>query len=402
MRLIHCVLWCLCVSPAGMAQQVFPIKTVKDLTYLAVKVNSGQSLEGDTVKLMADLTLQTATSWRSWNVLNKELSQWTPIGKDKRTPFKGVFDGQGHTVRGLYIYTENEFYNGLFGVLDGATVKNVTLAESYITGYNFTGGVAAYLTNGATVSGCRNKASVRSVRNSSGGVAGASFGFNFILDCLNEGEVSGSSYAGGIAGHFENGVVRNCGNRGVISCQYGSAGGILGHWNDFGYSLKNTFNSFANCYNTGTIKGPYRLGGLAGLVYVSDQSLRTDFFANSYSTGKLVAQSPVLTDGLVGRYRQYPKLSLDYFFKDACYWADSCAKVKGSPELYDRDIDDSWENVDRDLSPSKFSRMAVAEMKSEPFLQKLNGWVDKQRADKGYRHWQLPKNGENGGFPVLK
>lgn len=64
---------------------------------------------------------------------------WTPIGT-REEPFKGTLDGDGHTISGLTIeeelYMENEeYYIGLFGVLQGGSHTNaVTISDLTLEG----------------------------------------------------------------------------------------------------------------------------------------------------------------------------------------------------------------------------------------------------------------------------
>ena len=56
--------------------------------------------------------------------------EWTPIGKNYSSAFKGSFDGQGHTVSGLSITGSASSNTGLFGYVDSATIENVTVQGS--------------------------------------------------------------------------------------------------------------------------------------------------------------------------------------------------------------------------------------------------------------------------------
>ena len=77
---------------------------------------------------------------------------WTPIGTAEK-PFKGTFNGNGKTIKGLYGAA------GLFGYVEGGTIKNVTLAEAIIeAAANYVGIVVGYL-NGGTVENVTVKAS---------------------------------------------------------------------------------------------------------------------------------------------------------------------------------------------------------------------------------------------------
>ena len=77
---------------------------------------------------------------------------WTPIGTAEN-PFKGTFNGNGKTIKGLYGAA------GLFGYVERGTIKNVTLAEAIIeAAANYVGIVVGHL-NGGTVENVTVKAS---------------------------------------------------------------------------------------------------------------------------------------------------------------------------------------------------------------------------------------------------
>ncbi|MBR4039172.1 MAG: hypothetical protein IKJ11_03630 [Clostridia bacterium] len=76
---------------------------------------------------------------------------WTPIGSGEDNSFIGVFDGNGHTISGLYYDNANASFVGLFGVVgkylqnDYASISNVTLANSFLRGMDLVGGIAGLL-----------------------------------------------------------------------------------------------------------------------------------------------------------------------------------------------------------------------------------------------------------------
>ncbi len=92
-------------------------------------------------------------------VLNKDLDMtehyWTPIGT-KSKPFRSSFEGNGHTISGIYVNT-TVAYSGLFGFVLGDYyeypkekvgcdyIRNFVLKDSYIKGGNYTGGIAGKL-----------------------------------------------------------------------------------------------------------------------------------------------------------------------------------------------------------------------------------------------------------------
>ena len=68
--------------------------------------------------------------------LNLEAHSWLPI-----VGFNGTFDGQGNTISGVIIES-TDGSQGLFGTIGtSATIKNLVIANSSITGGNNTGAV---------------------------------------------------------------------------------------------------------------------------------------------------------------------------------------------------------------------------------------------------------------------
>ena len=67
-------------------------------------------------------------------VLNEDItisSNWSPIGLEANS-FKGIFDGNGHTITFEETTKINGAYQGLFGYTDGATIKNLQISGDYL------------------------------------------------------------------------------------------------------------------------------------------------------------------------------------------------------------------------------------------------------------------------------
>lgn len=109
----------------------FVLTEEEQLAGLGQLVAEGKTFEGKTIKLGADMNLG-ANAGRVF----------LPIGYDESKPsnlgaFKGIFDGQNHVVRDLYQNTWNikgnydgNYYKlsmGLFGLIEGGTVKNLII-----------------------------------------------------------------------------------------------------------------------------------------------------------------------------------------------------------------------------------------------------------------------------------
>jgi len=99
---------------------------------------------------------------------NANVFEYTPIGdRDAcRTPnntphnsamnlqgqFYGSFDGQGHTVSGLYYDAPTEGFSGFFSIFCGREIKNLSIVNSYFAGHSRSGVFAGFVV-GAVASG---------------------------------------------------------------------------------------------------------------------------------------------------------------------------------------------------------------------------------------------------------
>ena len=108
------------------------------LTNYTADVINGST--GKYYKLTADIYLNdvTASDWYTKSGLN----EWY-TGTASR--FCGNFDGDGHTIRGLY-FASNAAYAALFPIIDSYAAdryfKNIRIADSYICGSSMAGAVA--------------------------------------------------------------------------------------------------------------------------------------------------------------------------------------------------------------------------------------------------------------------
>jgi len=179
------------------------IKNAKDLEQLATLVNSEdeatrEAYNGKYYKLTQDIQLAN--------------EEWTPIGmyidNDSR-PFKGHFDGGGHSITGLAINRSSTDNLGLFGYVFGGTIENVHV-EVDITGGSHAGGVAGYVEGKSTVQNCISSGSIEGNKEV-GGVAGGVSGETTVQNCYSTASVTGTAKVGGVVGHLDDGgTVVNC------------------------------------------------------------------------------------------------------------------------------------------------------------------------------------------------
>lgn len=266
----------------GTESDPFLIENAQQLAYLANRVNNGLDAAGGHVsnhnlhyKLMTDVNLNGSESF-----------QWTPIGYWNSSTdyycFGGHFDGNSHTVSGLYISSSANRV-GFFGYTDGAEIKNLSVSgDTVATTGQYAGGIVGYAYNSNIVA-CNNTCNLNSTNHiTSASCAGGVVGFiggesNFIINCYNNGNISSSNHstAGGLVGMtFYNTMLTiiNCYNKGGVSAlgNYSggatetdvSAGGIAGR------ILGNAFIS--NCYNVGQVtSSTTHAGGIVGYTYPS-------------------------------------------------------------------------------------------------------------------------------------
>lgn len=155
----------------------YQISTGRELVYLAQLVNDGNNFSGKTIVLTADIDLSLICHAANGETGAAEVN-WTPIGvgsanAKEQKPFSGTFDGQGHTIRGLYI-NNSSANQGLFGYIDrSAIVQNLIVTGSVTTGGDSTGGIVGKSPrNSGTVRNCGFYGTVTATGRSGGVVGG--------------------------------------------------------------------------------------------------------------------------------------------------------------------------------------------------------------------------------------
>ncbi|MGA2172338.1 MAG: GLUG motif-containing protein [Sedimentisphaerales bacterium] len=228
--------------------------------------------------------------------------------------FNGVLDGKGFCVKNLSI--NGAGYLGLFGSIEGGSVKNLGIKNCTVSGSSwYVGGLVGRNYSG-TISNCYSTGMVSSSGYVGGDYVGGLVGENnggSISNCYSMGTVSGSSYSsyscyvGGLVGFNEYGsIISNCYSTGTVSGSqfvgglvgYGDYGNISGCYStstvsgssNVGGLVGENGGSISNCYSTGTVSGSQFVGGLVGYNYGN--------ISNCYSTSDVNGSSDV--GGLVG------------------------------------------------------------------------------------------------------
>jgi hypothetical protein len=182
---------------SGSLGDPYLINTGEQLAYLAAQANGGTDYNGAYFELTADLDL------------NGDTHEWTAIGTNTN-PFKGNFDGADHVIYRLTIDELTAYYQGLFGYLSGAQVKDLGLASLNIKGKEYVGGVAGQVGYGSSIENSYSTGVVRGNRYI-GGVAGYVSDRSSIENSYSTGAVSGTNKVGGVVGFvYGNGTIQYC------------------------------------------------------------------------------------------------------------------------------------------------------------------------------------------------
>ena len=305
---------------------------------------------------------------------------WQPVGSSSSSAFKGILDGNGKSISGLWINRSSTDYVGLFGYTNGATIKNLTVTATTVKGKNYVSIITGYSSSttisnctvsgttiqgnnnvsiisgygvSTTISGCSASGSIKGASligsyigssgdnmvlsnnyasvsiNASGDYVGGFIGKNVadislsISNCTLDGTlIRGANYVGGCCGsiegyHTTSNSINNCIIRSDIS---GSnyIGGISG------YSSGRQTVNLNDCGYVGTITGGVYIGGLIGCIKKIYRGYR-DNVQKSFAIGTIIATGNDV-GGIVGRDEGYYDSSYAntfYYNISDCYFSGS-------------------------------------------------------------------------------
>ena len=253
-----------------MKKQIFYILAVLTLALtlcigaLAVEVGTADEL----VAIMAD-----SAKWGEDITLIDDIDltgkEQAPIG-NYTIPYTGTFNGAGYVISGLCISTDainienanvNDITAGLFGVVKGATIKNVLVIGS--------------VTNNVIVGNAESK--IDGYHSATGGIVGTALVGTTLENLTSYVEVNGPCQVGGVAGYLKNfdddGAVApitayNCINYATVNPTHGNAGGVFGRV--YAKSSEDIAINLDSCINyadvTSNSHDRNRLAGIVGYV----------------------------------------------------------------------------------------------------------------------------------------
>lgn len=270
------------------AASQIPISTIEELQKIGY--DESYPLDGHYI-LVQDID---ASATRDWN----DGRGFNPIGEGQ-TSFTGIFDGQGHLIKGLCVNRPERGSAGIFDDIDGgAEIRNTGVEGGFFRGF-CVGSLVMSQSSGKIIN-CHSTATV-SGTGWIGGLIGVSHS-GTVLYCHAAGEVSGEKYSksvGGLIGHCAAQVVFRCYASAAVSGDE-EVGGLLGL----------NHSTLAECYATGPVRGRMGVGGLVGH--------NGGIIANCYATGSVSGK--LCVGGLAG---------FDTMAMNACY---ACGDVKAKDD----------------------------------------------------------------------
>lgn len=322
------------LNGTGTEADPYIISTAADFAAMANNCNADHKGTGEYFKMTNDIDFCGSEA---------NPTQLPAIGKDGNAQitkiaygFDGTFDGDGHTISGIY-HTENGNnaegkYNALFGCIDkNGVVKNIVFSENnHITSYNYVGSIASL--NMGTIQNCTNYADITATNFAAGGICGFMVNGNgTVKDCHNYGNVTAMTYASGICGGSLSAksittysyLIEDCTNNGNLSTSNGlGSAGIAGSYSG---AIKNCTNSgnvddtqgtaktkqytagivscttnavdIEGCTNSGSVNGVKNVGGIVGNVMKGDEAATA--ISNCVNNGAVSGQN-LYVAGIVG------------------------------------------------------------------------------------------------------
>lgn len=303
-------------------KDTYALASAADLYGFAQLVNDGKTFVGETVYLVADITVNEGDPEEdNWGTTAPDY-EWTPIGYDKNKRFNGTFDGQMCTISGLYLKDDSnmaEAHFGLFGITQTkCVIQNLRLEDSYfesVIGWDNDKGTSTFALMGSVVGQLCGKmdtvysnATVVSANRHVGGLIGrtnpGATGTSTVNNCWFDGKLTvtrsamaANELAGGIVGNIVQGtlVMSNCLNAGDVTYIYTTetsgaqigVGGLVG-----GMGGKHTLN-ISSSLNVGTIsaKSTADVVYTTGVGSVYGLNRKTTTLTNVYTTEESCANA---------------------------------------------------------------------------------------------------------------
>ncbi|MFP4664317.1 MAG: cadherin domain-containing protein [Bacteroidales bacterium] len=305
-------------SQTGTIDDPYQITTVEELDFMRYRLNKH-------FILMNDLDFNGT----AYDSINSDVG-WRPIGQYYGNKFQGSFDGNGHTIKNMYInrVQNTGFDVALFGRTNGAEIKNLSVLDFWVDGghseagligrasetiidscsvsgiipnaFWSTGLLVGYMNNNSSVSNSSVQGQIHSNNDTCGGMIGY-LSTSEISDCSSRITITGAgNFIGGLLGICRGSDVENCnahvdisatgdnfgGLTGYLSLnstvvRSSAAGFISGNGNPVGGLVgRNESSSISNCLASTSLAGNIWMAG--GFIGYNDGTI-----TDCYSTGNI-------------------------------------------------------------------------------------------------------------------
>lgn len=322
--------------------------------------------------------------------IDLDYEEWIPIGTID-TPFTGVFDGNGYTIRNLKISKPDSSGNGLFGAIEDAYIENVSIQGVDIIGGKYTGALIGKASgSNKYISNCEVKeGKVTGIAGYTGGLIGGTndkddIETTYITKCTAYVDIYSQSYTvGGLIGGLSGGVSQSCAKGQVIA--KGSVGGLIGslegHVSE-SYAIGKvqglekyegglvgyiTQGSIVNSYAISDVEGSKCIGGIVGANF--DYNISSNYPAtikNCYARSKLKGENNV--GGISGTIDGNLTVSNSYYDRSFLElesnlnianddYGKTTSKLVNRENYKDWDFEDTWD---------------INQGESYPYLRKLS------------------------------
>ena len=288
---------------SGTESDPYLISSAEDMAQLDADTVAGNT-DGKYYKLTADITIENLTVGQNKSSTVSSLCSESTYVTDIK-PFKGVFDGNNHTV--TYTYNQCYAYGGLFSGLEGAVVKNLTVKGTADGANVIFGSVAAVMID-STIDNCISEVKITNAKKTTGGIAGIMQN-SVISNTENRGNITTKKDGDGAPNVSHGGIDTHL--RGIFTDL--PANVFQGGHSNIGGIVSTAVNgaTFTNVLNTGNVANNAdngvvsHTGGIVGLNYPGADGAEIIFNSvgntGNISVGKTNSNANDRTGGIFGR-----------------------------------------------------------------------------------------------------
>lgn len=289
----------------GVEANPYKISSADGLAYLSKQVNGGRDYEGKHFQLTENINL--------------EGRKWEPIGTPQH-PFKGSFDGGGHSISNLdvdltldlNVDLEATPFGGLFGMVTEGEIRNITLLSPKVKATQMCGALIGRCNNMQLIENCNAEDITCQADSMVGGLVGYCENLKEMKNChVKDATLKGINHVGGLIATYDSGDETTISKCSATQCTI-DASGSWGHGGLIATHLAGKL-TLEGCYTTGTIKsgsiheGDVVAGALLGQGRGNNINKDEVNMKGCYSTMSIVSDTPAEEHSLRGKAMKFAK-----------------------------------------------------------------------------------------------